>query len=40
MEQFYLEKPSISRKFDDLEYMEEHQKCQSDINAAGSLDIV
>lgn len=40
MEQFYLEKPSISRKIDVLEYMEEHQKCQSDINGAGSFDEV
>lgn len=40
MEQFYLEKPSISRKIDVLEYMEEHQKCQSDINGAGSFDKV
>lgn len=40
MEQFYLEKPSISRKDDVLEYMEEHQKYQSDINGAGSFDEV
>lgn len=40
MEQFYLEKPSISRKIDVLEYMEEHQKYQSDINGAGSFDKV
>ena len=40
MEQFYLEKPSISRKDDVLEYMEEHQKYQSDINGAGGFDKV
>lgn len=38
MERFYLEEPSISRKEDVKEYIEEHFEHSSDINGAGGLD--
>ena len=38
MEKFYLEKPSIERKNEIIEYLDEFVKYNSDINGAGSLD--
>ena len=38
MEKFYLEVPSIKRKNDAIEYIEEHYKYKSNINGCGSLD--
>lgn len=38
MEKFYLEVPSIERKNDAIEYIEEHHKYKSNINGSGSLD--
>lgn len=38
MEKFYLEKPSIKRKIDAIEYIEEHMDCGSNINGSGKLD--
>lgn len=38
MEKFYLEVPSIERKNDAIEYIEEHHKYKSNINGCGSLD--
>lgn len=35
---FYLEKPSIERKAEALEYLDEHVKYASDINGSGGLD--
>ena len=37
-EQFYLEKPSLKRKSQAIEYIEEHLKYKSNINGSGSLD--
>ena len=38
MEKFYLEKPSIARKDDAIEYINENYKYKSDINGSGGLD--
>ena len=38
MEKFYFEKPSIKRKNEIIEYLEEFVKYGSDINGSGSLD--
>ena len=38
MEKFYFEKPSIERKNEIIEYLEEFVKYGSDINGSGSLD--
>ena len=38
MEKFYLEKPSIERKDEIIEYLDEFVKYESDINGSGSLD--
>lgn len=38
MEKFYLEKPSIERKDEIIEYINEFVKYKSDINGTGSLD--
>ena len=38
MEKFYLEKPSIKRKTDAIEYIEEHMDYGSNINGSGKLD--
>lgn len=38
MEKFYLEKPSIQRKEEIIDYFNEFVKYNSDINGAGSLD--
>mgnify|MGYP004577962165 FL=1 len=38
MEKFYLEKPSIERKAEIIEYINEFVKYKSDINGTGSLD--
>ena len=38
MEKFYFEKPSIKRKNEIIEYLEEFEKYGSDINGSGSLD--
>ena len=35
---FYLEKPSLERKAEALEYLDEHVKYASDINGSGGLD--
>ena len=35
---FYLEEPSIERKDEALEYLEEHRKFNSDINGTGGMD--
>ena len=35
---FYLEKPSIERKEEALEYLEEHVKYASDLNGTGGMD--
>lgn len=40
MEKFYLEKPSIKRKIDAIEYIEEHMDCGSNINGSGKLDFL
>lgn len=37
-EEFYLEEPSMERKQDIIEYMNEHVKYNLDINGSGSLD--
>ena len=38
MERFYFEIPSIRRKNDAIEYINEHYKYNSDINGSGGLD--
>ena len=38
MEKFYLEKPTIKRKEEALNYLEEHVKYKSDMNGTGSMD--
>ena len=38
MEKFYLEKPSIERKYEIIEYVTEFVKYNSDLNGMGSLD--
>ena len=38
MEKFYFEKPSIERKDEIIEYLDEFVKNNSDINGSGSLD--
>lgn len=38
MEQFYLERPSLDRKEEIIEYLDEFVKFNSDINGTGSLD--
>lgn len=38
MEQFYLERPSLVRKDEIIEYLDEFVKYNSDINGTGSLD--
>jgi len=38
MERFFLEKPSLDRKNEIIEYLDEFVKYNSDINGAGSLD--
>lgn len=38
MEKFYLEKPSLKRKNDAIEYINEHIEYSSNINGAGQLD--
>lgn len=38
MERFYLERPSIERKDEIIEYLDEFVKYNSDINGTGSLD--
>ena len=38
MERFFLEKPSIERKNEIIEYLDEFIKYGSDINGTGSLD--
>ena len=38
MEKFYLEKPTIKRKEEALDYLEEHVKYKSDMNGTGSMD--
>ena len=38
MEQFYLEEPSMVRKDDVIEYMNEHVLYKSDVNGSGSFD--
>lgn len=38
MEKFFLEKPSIERKSEIIEYIDEFVKYKSDINGTGSLD--
>jgi len=38
VEKFYLEKPSIARKDDAIEYINENYKYKSDINGSGGLD--
>lgn len=40
IEKFYLENPSIERKKDVIEYMNEHVKYNSNINGTGSFDHV
>jgi len=40
MEQFYLEQPSIERKIDALDYLNEHVKFNSDINGSGGMDSI
>lgn len=40
IEKFYLENPSMERKNDIIEYMNEHVKCNSAINGTGSFDHV
>ena len=37
MEKFYLEKPSIERKNDAIEYINEHYEYKSNINGSGGL---
>ncbi len=39
MEQFFLEIPSINRKQDALDYLDENVKYNSDLNGAGGMDI-
>ena len=38
MEKFYFERPSIERKNEIIEYLDEFVKYGSDINGSGSLD--
>ena len=38
MEEFYLEEPTINRKEEAIEYINEHYKYNSNINGCGSLD--
>lgn len=38
MEQFYLEEPSLKRKNEVINYIQEHFKYNSDINGSGGLD--
>lgn len=38
MEKFYLEEPSLNRKLDALEYLQEHVKYNSELNGTGSMD--
>ena len=38
MEKFYFERPSIKRKNEIIDYLEEFVKYRSDINGSGSLD--
>ena len=38
MDKFYYEKPSMSRKNEIIEYLDEFVEYESDINGAGSLD--
>ena len=38
MESFYFEKPSIKRKKEIIEFLDEFVKYESDINGSGSLD--
>ena len=38
MERFYLEEPTINRKQEAIEYIEEHNKYNSDTNGTGSMD--
>lgn len=38
MEKFYLEEPSISRKEEALDYLNEHVEYKSDINGSGGMD--
>lgn len=38
MERFYLEAPTINRKQEAIEYIEEHNKYNSDTNGTGSMD--
>ncbi len=38
MERFYLERPSIERKDEIIEYLDEFVEYNSDINGQGSLD--
>lgn len=40
MEKFYLEKPSMERKEEIIEYINEFVEYKSDINGTGSLDII
>lgn len=40
MEKFCLEEPTIQRKLDVIDYMEEHARFNSDINGSGSFDRV
>ena len=38
MEKFYLETPTIKRKAEALDYLNEHIKYHSDMNGTGSMD--
>jgi len=38
MEKFYFEKPSIKRKYEIIEYLDEFVNNNSDINGSGALD--
>ena len=38
MEKFYLEKPTINRKEEAMDYLNEHIKYNSDMNGTGSMD--
>ena len=38
MEQFYLERPSLERKDEIIEYLDEFKEFKSNINGVGSLD--
>ena len=39
MENIFLEKPTLIRKQDALDYLEENMKYHSDLNGSGSMDM-